>query len=457
MILKREKMLNSERIDFENGKPEKLIIKMAIPITISQLVNLLYSIVDRIYLGHIGNESVDILAGIGLVFPFIMIITAFSNMYGIGGGALFSIALGKKDNKNAELILNNCLMLIILTALILMTGIYLFKGRLLYVFGASERTYIYANQYISIYLIGTLFVMISLGMNNFINNQGFPQYGMMTICIGALLNIILDPLFIFVFGMKLKGAAIATVISQFCSASWIIHILKKKKMPISIKTEKMKLDFMVVKKVVSLGVSSFVMSITNAIVQIVYNAVLAGFGQEILITIMTIINSIREVVETPRAGITDGAKPVIGHAYGERNTDKVRKSVKWMSILCTLYCICVWGIIQLFPEVFLHLFTSDKEVLINGVIAVRLYFAGIFLMSLQHCGQSYFVGVGRTREAIFFSLFRKIVLVFPLVIILPKILPFGWKSIFIAEPISNLLGGTFCYGTMLYYLKKLEG
>ena len=286
-------------------------------------------------------------------------------------------------------------------------------------------------------------------MNNFINAQGFAKKGMLTVLIGAVLNILLDPIFIFVLKMGVQGAALATVISQFVSALWVLRFLTGKEAVIRLKKESLKVHFPLLKEIVALGTSGFVMSFTNSAVQIVCNATLQNFGGDIYVGVMTVINSIREVVSMPVNGISNASQPVLGYNYGAKEFKRVKEGIKFMSATCIIYTTVIWIILLLFPRPFIHIFNSNSKLLTLGAPAMTIYFFGFFMMSLQFSGQSTFVSLGRSKNAVFFSLFRKVIIVIPLTLILPHIGGLGVNGVFLAEPISNFIGGTACFVTMM--------
>lgn len=443
-----------QKHDFGTGKVSRNILNLAIPMTLAQLINLMYNIVDRIYIGHILNASSQALTGIGLTLPMITIMIAFANLFGMGGAPLFSIARGGKEEERAGNIMGTTCSMLILSAAALMVSGFLLKRPLLYLFGASDATFPYANDYISIYLLGTGFVMLSLGMNSFINAQGFGKTGMLSVLIGAFANIILDPIFIFGFHMGVKGAALATVISQGISAVWVIHFLTGSKVLIRLERRRMKVQLKLLKEIVGLGTSGFVMAITNGIVQIVCNAVLSGFGGDIYVGVMTVLNSVREITHLPVTGITNGAQPVIGFNYGAGKYDRVREAIRFMSVVCIVITLGAWVLVDFFPEFFIKMFSSERALLEAGVPAMKVYFFGIFMMALQFAGQSTFVALGFSRHAVFFSIFRKVIIVVPLTLLLPYIGGLGVMGVFLAEPISNFVGGTACFMTMIVTVRK---
>lgn len=433
--------------DFSKGSVAKNILGLAIPMTLAQLVNVLYSVVDRVYIGHIPNTSSHALTGIGLTLPIITIITAFSNLFGMGGAPLCSIARGSGQHERAEKIMGNSFSLLLISGIILMLFCLIFKKPMLYLFGASDETFPFADAYLSIYLCGTLFVMVSLGMNNFINAQGFGRVGMFTVMIGAALNLVLDPIFIFLFHMGVQGAAVATVLSQLASALFVLRFLTGEKAVYRLSRKTMRLDRKITGEITALGTSGFIQSVTNGLVQIACNATLQQYGGDLYVGIMTVINSVREIMNMPVNGLSSGAQPVIGFNYGAGEYKRVKTAIRFTTaagIVITLVC---WFFLFFFPEFFLRLFTSEESLIVDGIPSMKIYFFGIFMMALQFAGQCTFVALGKSRQAVFFSLFRKVIIVVPLTLFLPKI--FGVNGVFMAEPVSNFIGGTACFVTMM--------
>ncbi|MGN1141815.1 MAG: MATE family efflux transporter [Oliverpabstia sp.] len=441
--------VTEETNDFSQGSVKQNILRLAGPMTLAQLINLLYNIIDRMYIGHLPENATLALTGLGLTFPILMLVTAFSNLFGMGGAPLFSIARGRQEEDRASNIMGTTFTMLLLSGVLLTVVGLLIKEPLLYLFGASNQTFPYADQYLSIYLFGSTFVMFSLGMNNFINAQGFARKGMLTVLIGAVLNILLDPIFIFVLHMGVQGAALATIISQFFSALWILRFLTGKEAVIRLKKNSLKVHLPLLKEIVALGTSGFVMSFTNSAVQIVCNATLQNFGGDIYVGVMTVINSIREVVSMPVQGITNASQPVLGYNFGAKEYRRVKEGIKFMSITCIIYTTVIWIVLLVFPKPFIHIFNSSSQLLKLGVPSMTIYFFGFFMMSLQFSGQSTFVALGRSKNAVFFSLFRKVIIVIPLTLILPHIGGLGVNGVFLAEPISNFIGGTACFMTML--------
>ena len=441
--------------NFAQGSIAKHITNLAGPMIVAQLINVLYNVIDRVYIGRIPEISTLAMGGLGLCLPLISIIIAFANLFGMGGSPLCSIARGQGKNDEAEEIMGNSFSLLVIFGILLTVIVFVLKEDLLWLFGASKDTIVYANDYMTIYLFGTIFVLISLGMNSFINSQGFAKIGMCTVLIGAILNIVLDPIFIFTFELGVKGAAIATVISQFISALWTIYFLTGNKTILKLKKKNMRLKIIHVKKIVSLGMAGFMMAITNSTVTIVCNATLQKYGGDLYIAIMTIINSIREVASLPGQGISNACQPVLGYNYGAGKSDRVIQGIKFVTFSALLMMLILWFAITFFPELFIKIFSHNPEIVKDGVNALRLYFFGFFMMAFQMVGQAVAVGLGKSRQAIFFSVFRKVIIVVPLTLILPIYI--GINGVFIAEAISNFIGGGACYITMwLTIVKKLK-
>ena len=426
-------------------KIPSLMIRMAIPSIIAQVINILYNIVDRMYLGRLpGHLS---LTGLGLCLPIISILMGFANLCGMGGAPLCSICRGRGENDEAEQIMGNSFSLLLLFGSALTVLCLMFRRPILYLFGASDVTFPYANDYLTIYILGTLFVMISLGMNPFINAQGFSRMGMITVAVGAVVNIVLDPIFIFLMDLGVKGAALATVISQACSAVWVLKFLTGKKAILKLRMSALRLKAERVKRILSLGTSGFVMSMTNSLAQVLCNASLEAYSGDLYVGVMTVINSIREIITMPVQGITNGCQPVLGYNYGAGQYQRVRQGIRFTTVLTVGYSVAVWAVVMLLPEPLIRIFNNEPDLISVGIPAFRIYFATFFFMSFQFIGQSVFVGLGRSKNAVFFSLLRKAFIVAPLTLILPAV-GFGADGVFLAEPISNVLGGLACIITM---------
>lgn len=439
-----------EEHDFSKGSVARNILAMAIPMTIAQLMNVLYNVTDRFFIGHIPGASSLGLTGVGIVFPIISIITAFTNLYGMGGAPLCSIARGRRDDAQAERIMGASCFMLVVTALVLTAVGVVFMRPILYAFGASPDTYPYARDYFSVYIWGTLFSMVSLGMNGFINSQGFSRTGMVTITAGAVINVVLDPVFIFVLHMGVQGAAIATVISQIVSAAWVMRFLTGPKALLKLRRSSVCWQPKVLGDVVRLGFSNFIMSFTNGVTQFAYNNVLQTLGGDIYVGAMTVINSVREVMTMPINGITGGAQPVLGYNYGAREYGRVKKGILFTTGICVAYTLVAWGVVFLFPHELIQIFNDNPELVEVGARMMHIYFFGFCFMALQFSGQSTFTALGKARYAIFFSIFRKLVIVVPLIFILPNFM--GVDGVFWSEPISNLVGGSACFITMMLTL-----
>lgn len=430
------------------------IIYMAVPMTVAQLINILYNVVDRMYLGRLPGHLA--LTGLGLCLPIVSILMGFANLCGMGGSPLCSIHRGKGELDEAERIMGNSFTLLLLFGISLTTLCLLFRRPILYLFGASDLTFPYANDYLTIYILGTVFVMIGLGMNPFINAQGFSRMGMVTVTVGAVVNIVLDPIFIFGLDMGVRGAALATVISQGCSAAWVLKFLTGRRAILKLKLSAMPLHAGRVRRILSLGTSGFVMSMTNSLVQVLCNATLQAWGGELYVGVMTVINSIREVISMPVQGITNGCQPVLGYNYGAGEYQRVRQGIRFTTVLTMGYSLAAWLLVLIFPEFLIRIFNNEADLIAAGIPAFRIYFATFFCMSFQFIGQSVFVALGRSRQAVFFSLLRKAFIVAPLTLLLP-VLGLGVNGVFLAEPISNVIGGLACLLTMYVVVYRALG
>lgn len=451
-----------KRIDFEHGSITSHIVASAFPMMVAQLLSLLYNIVDRIYIARIPGAGTTALGAVGLCFPIIVIITAFSNLFGSGGAPLFSIRRGMGDEKAAREIMNTSFFMICTSALVLMAVGMVFARPLLTLFGASQDALPYAYPYMMLYLIGTLPSMIVTGMNPFINAQGYATTGMLSVAIGAVTNFILDPVFIFVLHLGIKGAAIATVISQILGAVFVLwFLLKKAELKVRlIGINEMKTYKDYAKNIIGLGSSGFVMQFTNSLVSICCNQMLSVFGGDLYISVMTIISSVRQVIETPLHAITEGSSPVISYNYGAHRPRRVIKAGTTMFLFSVIYTAVTWGLIIMTPELLIHVFSSDEALMEDAVPALKLYFAAFLFMTLQSTGQTIFKSLNHKKQAIFFSLLRKVFIVVPLTYLLPYAFHLGTNGVFMAEPISNIIGGSLCFITMLCTvlpeLKRME-
>ena len=419
----------SAQNDFSKGSVVGNIMGMAIPMTAAQLINLLYNVVDRIYIGYIPEHATLSLTGLGVCLPVITAVMAFANLFGMGGAPLCSIERGRGNQKEAEAIMGNAFTLMVICGILLTILGIVFRRPLLYLFGASDSTYPYAESYMTIYLLGSVFVMMGLGMNAFINSQGFGRIGMQTVLLGAVANIILDPVFIFGFRMDVRGAALATIISQFLSAAWVLRFLFSDRSILRLKRETMVLKKARVLKIVSMGMSSFAAGFTNSVVAVACNATLQTWGGDLYVGVMTVIHSVREIAENLVKGLTGGSQPVLGYNFGAGQYDRVKKAIRFLSVSTIAFTTFCW--------------------ILAAIPAVRVYFFGFFMMSLQYSGQACFIGLGKAKQATFFSIFRKVIIVLPLTLLFPRLGGLGAMGVFLAEPVSNFIGGAACYGTML--------
>lgn len=439
--------------DFSVGSVKRLIISQAVPLTLAQAVQLLYNIVDRIYIGHLKDIGDIALTGLGITFPVIVIIAAFTSLFGTGGATLFSIARGKGEEDEAEGIIGNVFALLLIFSAVLFVFCYFMRRPILFLFGASEESFYYANQYLQIYLFGTVFSMLSTGLNGYINAQGFPRIGMLTTIIGAIINIVLDPVFIFVLDMGVRGAAVATVISQAISTMWVVRFLTGKKAILKLKVKKLSVSAKRTARIISLGLPGFVMQGTNSLVQIVCNNQLQLHGGDLYVGIMTVLNSVREMVSLPVMGISSGAQPILGFNYGAKKNSRVKEGIRFTAILGTVYTIVAWLVVMLIPETLMGIFSDSAQTIAVGAKMLNIYFFGFVFMAFQFAGQTAFQSLGKAKQAIFFSLFRKAIIVVPLTIFLP-LLGFGVEGVFIAEPVSNAIGGLAAFVTMWFTIYR---
>jgi len=433
--------------DFSKGPVWKCIISQAVPLMIAQLVQLLYNVVDRVYIGHMEGTGGLALTGVGLTFPIITLVMAFTALFGMGGTPLFAMARGAGNEERAGKILGNSFALLLLSSVVLTALGYIFCRPILFAFGASEDSYVYAKEYMDIYLLGTVFSMTSTGLNNYINAQGFPKIGMLSIILGAATNIVLDPIFIFVFDMGVAGAALATIISQTLSAIWVLRFLFSKRVDVPLRVSNIRIRWEITKDILRLGTANFIMQGTNCLVQVACNSTLQLYGGDLYVGIMTVVNSVREVFMLPISGVINGAQPVISFNYGAKAYRRVKSGIRFNTLIGAIYNTAAWGLILLFPEFLFRIFADDAAMVSAGVEVLKLYFFGFVFMSFQLAGQSTFQAVGDAKHAIFFSLLRKAIIVVPLTLLLPR-LGFGVYGVFLAEPISNALGGIACYMTM---------
>jgi len=450
-----DEVVKTDKGDFSQGSIPRAILRLALPMTLAQLIKITYSVVDRIYLGRLPNAEHLALTGIGLTLPIIHIVMSVASLCGTGGGPLFAIARGKGDDKEARRIMGNAFTILLLFGILITIVVIVFRRPLLYLFGASDDTYPYAGDYLAYYSLGSIFVMISLGLNPFINAQGFGRIGMMTIALGAVINIILDPILIFVLDMGVRGAGLATVISQFFSALWVMVFLTGKKAALRLELSSMRLQARRVRKILTLGLAGFCMNLTTSLTQIVSNVMLQRFGGDLYVGVMAIVGTMRDVIFMPVSGIYTGLTPVIGYNYGAGLMNRVRHGIRFSVSATVIYSAAAWAFVMLAPGLLIRIFSSDPAILRAGIPAMRIYFALFVFMSLQMASQGVFLGLGRSKQAIIFSLLRKAFIAAPLTVLLP-LMGMGTDGVFVAEAVSQFIGGVACFGTMyLLVYRKL--
>ena len=437
------------------GSVGKLMMKLAIPAIVAQLVNLLYNMVDRIYIGHIPETGDLALTGLGLCFPIIMIVTAFANLIGAGGAPRIAIHMGRGEQEEAEKIVGSGVAALIFIAVVITVSLEIAGVPILRLFGASDKTLPYALDYMRIYVLGTICVMLSLGLNPYITTQGFSKDAMKTVIIGAVCNIILDPIFIFGFGMGVKGAALATIISQGVSAVWVIFFLHGKKSIVKIRRKYLKLDMKVLGPVLALGVSPFIMTATESAINICFNMSLSKFGGDVAVGAMTILSSIMQLQMMPVQGLSQGAQPIMSYNYGAGNIDRVKKANRLLTICCFGYTMIFWVAVQLFPELFVKIFNNTPELLSTTTWALRIYMAVSGLFGIQMAVQQTFVSLGQAKLSLFIACLRKIILLIPLIFILPNFFTDKVFAVFLAEPVSDFLSVAVATTLFLLNINKI--
>ena len=420
----------------------KLLRQLAVPTVIAQLVNMLYNIVDRIYIGHIPGNGDLALTGVGVCLPLILIVSAFAALVASGGAPRASIYMGKQDHATAEKILGGCFALQLIVSAVLTAVLLLWNRPLLLTFGASENTIDYAAAYMSVYAIGTVFVQLTLGMNAFITAQGFAQIGMRTVLIGAVANIVLDPLFIFALNMGVRGAALATIISKCLSCVWVLRFLTGPKTMLRLKKENIRIAPALVLPCVALGSATFIMQASESVISMCFNSSLLKYGGDIAVGAMTILSSVMQFAMLPLQGIGQGAQPIISYNYGARNTERVRRTF-WLLLRVSLcYSVLLWAIIQLFPGVFARMFTPKAELIDFTVTALRIYCGALFLFGIQIACQMAFVSIGAAGCSIIVAVLRKFVLLLPLIYLLPRLLANQTMAVYTAEPVADAIAVT---------------
>ena len=423
-------------------KVSKLLFQLALPAITAQVRNMLYNIVERIYIGHIEGIGGLALTGVGLCFPILILISAFSCLIGMGGAPQASIRMGARDHEGAEKILGNCFALILIMSVIL-TAVFLAGGEtILMLFGASKDTLPYAMDYLNIYVIGTLFVMISLGLNSFISAQGFAKTSMMTVMIGAIINIVLDPVFIFGLKMGVSGAALATIISQCISALWVLKFLFGSKTTLKIRPKNMKLSAKILLPVIALGLAPFIMQSTESLLSVCFNTSLQKYGGDLAVGSMTILASCMQILTLPLSGLAQGAQPIISYNFGAGNKDRVKQAFRLLFTCSLGFAIIFWLINMIFPQLFVGLFANDAALKNTAVWALRIYMATGFMMGIQMACQQTFVSIGQAKISLFLALLRKIILLIPLIYILPNFFADKVFAVFLAEPVSDFIAAS---------------
>ena len=432
----------------------RLLMRLALPAVAAQLVNALYNIVDRMYIGHIPGEGDLALTGVGVTFAVIMLVSALASLVCVGGGARAAIHMGEGKNDRAEEILGNCTLLLIVLAVVVTLGLWFIREPMLLLFGASENTVGYGSDYLGIYLLGTVFVMISIGLNYFISTQGFSTVSMATTLIGALTNIALDPVFIFGFGMGVRGAALATVIAQAVSALWVLRFLLGGKTRLRIRVKYLRLRGSVLGPVLAIGISPFVMQATESILNVAFNSSLKAYGGDLAVGAMTIASSVMMLMGCLMSGFAQGASPIIGYNYGAGQSDRVKQAVRLLVTITVSISTAVWLLVELFPSVLVRVFNDDPALVEYAAWALRIYSAGLFAMGVQHACQQSFVALGQAKISLFLALLRKGVLLIPLIYILPNFFENQVLAVFLAEPVADILAATVT-GTL--FVTKLPG
>ena len=433
----------------------KLLLKLALPTVAAQIINMLYNIVDRIYIGHIKGVGALALTGVGVCMPIIMIVTAFAALVGNGGAPRASIFMGKGENDAAEKTLGNCFTLQIMISVVLTAVLLIWNRDLLMAFGASENTIEYAVSYMNIYAVGTIFVQLTLGMNAFITAQGFAKTGMLSVLIGAVANIILDPIFIFGFGLGVRGAALATIISQAASCTWVLLFLFGKKTVLKIRVKNMGLQKKIIFPSIALGLATFIMQASESVISVCFNSSLLKYGGDIAVGAMTILTSVMQFAMLPLQGLGQGAQPIISYNYGAKNVERV-KNAFWLLLKVSLsYAVLLWAFIMIFPQGFAGMFTSDPELLIFTKTALRIYTACLFLFGIQMACQMTFTSLGKAGSSIIVAVMRKFVLLIPLIYIMPVILSNKKDiAVYMAEPIADFFAVSFTAVLFFFQFRK---
>ena len=444
----------AEGADLGNGKIGKLLFSLAVPTITAQVVNMLYNIVDRIYIGHMPGAGAQALTGVGLVLPIIMLISAFSSLIGMGGSPRAAIMMGKGEDGEAEKIMGNCLTALLVTSVILTVTFLLFGERLLWAIGASEATIGHAMGYMRIYVCGTVFVQLSLGMNAFITTQGYTKVSMLTVVIGAICNIVLDPIFIFVLKLGVQGAALATILSQGVSALWVMRFLLGKQTKLKIRRATLRPEAKVLLPVLALGVSPFVMQSTESLLSVALNSSLQKYGGDLAVGAYTIIGSVMQMIMLPMQGLSQGAQPIISFNYGARKIDRVKKATRLLITSTLVYSVSCWLLIMLFPQILVRVFSSDPALMDITVWAMRIFMAGTIIFGAQTGCQQSFLALGQAKISLLLALLRKIILLIPLIYILPLFFADKLMAVFLAEPVADVLAAVTTFITFSLWCRR---
>lgn len=447
--------MENPKKDMGTGSVKKWMLQLAVPAVVAQVINLLYNIVDRIYLGHIPGIGGLALTGVGLFTPILMLITAFAMLAGAGGAPRAAIAMGQGNREKAEKIMGNCFAVLMLLAVVLTIVFYKFCPDLIRLFGGSDATLPYALEYANIYICGSVFVLIVMGMNPFITTQGFSKISMLTTVIGAVINIVLDPILIFVLNMGVSGAALATVLSQAVSACWIMAFLRGEKTLLKLRPANMKLVPSIIGPCLALGVSSFVMVSTESILSVSFTSSLARFGGDVAVGAMTVLTSINQLVTMPLNGICQGGQPLMSFNYGAKKLDRVKEAFSCQFFVCVGYSVAFWLLLMTFPRIFAGVFTSDAGLVGYAAWAMRIYFAGIFSVGFQLSCQQAFMALGQAKNCLLLACLRKIILLIPLIFILPHFFADKAFAVFLAEPVSDIAAAAVTTATFFRFFCRL--
>ena len=450
------KVKKKKEADLGKDSLGPLLLKLALPAILAQIISVLYNMVDRMYIGHIPKVGPSALTGVGVTMPVIMAISAFAALVSMGGAPRASIMLGRGEHPKAEKILGNCTVMLVIMAIIL-TAVFLIWGEpILMVFGASEATIGYALDYMRIYALGTIFVQLALGLNAFINAQGYAKIGMITVAIGALCNIVLDPIFIFSMSMGVKGAALATIISQAISSIFVVYFLTSKRSGLRIKLDNLKLDFQVILPCLALGLSPFIMQFTESVISVCFNTSLLKYGGDIAVGSMTILTSVMQFSMLPLQGLTQGAQPIISFNYGAENIDRVKRAFKLLLKISLSYSMLLWAVAMFIPDTFIYIFTSHGELATYTRWAIRIYMAASGIFGIQIACQQTFIAIGNAKTSVFLAVLRKVLVLIPLIFILPMFIENQAFAVFLAEPIADTIAVSVT-ATLFYQTYKRLG